>query len=113
MWTSIEMAKPHLLKILYWIIVISVLVWAVLNYNIENNDLLKREVLLRHGMVMLIISMPAGLLLMFVTDIPFSLLSIKIEGLKEIFFISLCCGLAGYIQWFMLLPWVVGKLVKK
>jgi hypothetical protein len=107
------MAKSHILKILYWIVVISVLVWTVLSYNIESNDLLKREILLRHGIVMMIISMPSGLLLMFVADIPFSLLSIKIEGLKEIFFISLCCGIAGYIQWFMLLPWVVGKFVKK
>lgn len=99
------MSSRRLLLVLWFALVLVVLIWTMVSHG-SAPDQFKKEVLLRHGIVMLAVSAPSGWLLSALLSAVLSLFGIELVGLADAFAVSLACGVAGYLQWFVLVPWL-------
>ena len=99
------MSHRRLLPVLWFAIVLMVLIWTMVSHG-SAPDQFKNEVVFRHGIVMLAVSAPSGWLLSALLSGVLSLFGVELVGLADAFAVSLACGVAGYLQWFVLVPWL-------
>jgi hypothetical protein len=101
------MMKRHSLFLLAWVAVIGlVFIWTLTSYQGLPDGQLRNEVLLRHGLCMLVLTLPSGWLLTALISAILALVGLEAEGLSDALLVTLTCGIAGYLQWFVLLPWL-------
>ena len=93
--------------------VIGVFAWTWWSYVNTPDESLAREVLFRHGLVMLAASAPAGLVLAAAAHFSMRAVGVELAGLSDAVFMSVVCGIGGWLQWVVLCPWVVKNLKRK
>lgn len=81
----------------------------MVSYHAEVDPQLKYEILLRHGLMMFLLTLPSGLVLAALMSLIASLIGSNPGGMTDAFFVSLTCTIAGYWQWLVLLPWLWRK----
>lgn len=94
---------------LWFLLVGVILIWSIAAYTSEVDAAFRGEILIRHGLLMIALSMPSGLLLMFIFGTLAGWLGIPTVGTGDAILASVACGIAGYLQWFVLLPWLWRK----
>lgn len=94
---------------LWFLLVGVILIWTIIAYSGEVDATFRGEILIRHGLLMIALSMPGGLLLMFVFGTLAGWLGIPTDGIADAILVSVACGVAGYLQWFVLFPWLWRK----
>ena len=99
------MSSRRLLQIFWFALVLVVLTWTMVSHG-SAPDQFKKEVLLRHGIVMLALSAPSGWVLSALLSAGLSLVGFELVGVADALAVSLACGVAGYLQWFVLVPWL-------
>lgn len=106
--------RPHVLGLIVWLVlVIGMFAWTAVSYHSEQDPTFRGEILLRHGLVMALISAPTGWLLnAFVVVLSGSSQAFT-TGLTGAAIVWLTCGLGGYVQWFILLPWAWRKWLRR
>lgn len=92
---------------------IAILAWVVVSYHTESVPQLKYEILLRHELVMLLLTLPSGCGLIALVWLVLSPLGVEPNGMVEAVLVSFTCSVAGYWQWFVLVPWLWRKWRKR
>ena len=100
------MAKRPIFILLWLVAVVSIFAWTMASYHAQLDPQLKDEILLRHGLVMLLLTLPTGWVLTALVGSIASLVGIDLVGMADAFLVSLACAVAGSWQWFVLLPWL-------
>jgi hypothetical protein len=103
------MTKRKILLLLAVLVVLFITAWTLVSYLGQPNSQLKDEILLRHGLVMLALTLPSGWLLTALVTLLAQLVGFDLIGVSDALLVSLTCSIAGYLQWFILLPWVWRK----
>lgn len=99
--------KKQLIFVLVWVALVGlVFVWTLTSYQELPDVQSKKEVLLRHGLFMLLLALPSGWLLTALVGAILALVGLQATGLSDALLVTLTCGIAGYLQWFVLLPWL-------
>lgn len=107
---AIAMPITRMIPVGLWLLLVGViLIWTIAAYSGEVDAVFRAEILIRHGLLMITLSMPSGLLLMFVLGTLADWLGIPTTGITDAILASIACGVAGYGQWFVLLPWLWRK----
>jgi len=102
--------RCHRAVFVLWILLIAAtLIWTIGAYSGEADAAFRGEILLRHGLLMIALSAPCGLLLLFMLGTLAGWLGIPITGALDAVLASIACGVAGYLQWFVLMPWLWRK----
>jgi hypothetical protein len=84
---------------------------TVLLYLAEPDPHLRSELLLGHGLVMLAMAFPLGWPTVFIAATFADWLGIDITGVGDAVLVSLACGISGYVQWFVFVPWIIRRWV--
>lgn len=92
--------------ILWLVAVASIFVWTLVGYNSQAVPELKDELLLRHGLLMFLLTLPSGWIAAAVVSAIVGLVGLNLGGIADALLVSLTCAVAGYLQWFVLLPWL-------
>lgn len=100
------MSRRRLLLLLWLVLIAMVLIWTLVGYNRVSDPQLQNEILLRHGIVMLVLSLPMGWFLSAMMGMAFAAFGFELTGLSDAIAISLACTVAGYLQWFVIAPWL-------
>jgi hypothetical protein len=107
------MPKKDILKyslaLLWFGIVIIQLIHTTIMYFDPLNKNYQAEILLGHALPLLFLSAPLGWLAIFCIGNILSWLGVSVMGIWDAVFMSITCGVTGYIQWFILLPWLWKK----
>lgn len=103
------MTKKGLLALLWLGAVVVLLIRTVLLYFDQPDKSLQGEILLGHGLVMLVLAAPLGWAAVFVAGTVAGWFGIGLTGVWDAVLVSMACGIAGYVQWFVLLPWLWHK----
>lgn len=104
------MRKGRSIFIFLWLVVnVLIFAWTIVGYHAQVDLQLKDEILLRHGLVMLLLTLPTGFALTALVSSIASLMSAQAVGVAGALLVSLICAIAGYWQWFVLLPWLWRK----
>ena len=99
---------------LAWVaFVVGVYVWTSSSYTEAMRSGLANEVLLRHGLVMLLASAPMGYLVSLVVALALDLAGVRLEGITDAVVVSITCGVGGWLQWCVVLPWAVRKFRRR
>ena len=93
--------------------VVGVYVWTSSSYVEALSSGLANEVLLRHGLVMLLASAPMGFLVSLVVALVLDLAGVQLEGITDAVVVSITCGIGGWLQWCVVIPWVVRKFRRR
>lgn len=67
------------------------------------------EILLRHGLLMLVLALPSGWIASALVSAIAGLVGLDVAGMADALLVSLTCAVVGYLQWFVLLPWLWRK----
>jgi hypothetical protein len=108
------MSKARMVVIGLWFLLVGViLIWTIVAYSGEIDATYRREILLRHLLLMITLSTPIGWLLMFILGVLFywieNWFGLQTTEIVNAILVSVVCGIGGYIQWFVLLPWLWRK----
>lgn len=103
------MTKRTLFLLLWLVAVASIFVWTMVSYNAQVVPELKYEILLRHGLLMLVLTLPSGWMATALIGVIAGLVGLDLAGMADALLVSLTCAVAGYVQWFVLLPWLWRK----
>ena len=104
------MATKRYILILLWLAInVSIFAWTMTSYQAQDDPQLKYEILMRHSVLMLLITFPSGWLLVALVGVVALLAGIDLLGEVDAFLVSLVCAATGYWQWFVLLPWLWRK----
>ncbi|MFY8042909.1 MAG: hypothetical protein ACOVOD_08270 [Rhodoferax sp.] len=103
------MTKKQVLALLWFGVVAVLLIRTALLYVNQPDKSLQGEILLGHGLVMLALAAPLGWPAVFVAGTVAGWFGVAVAGVLDAALISLACGVAGYLQWFVLLPWLWRK----
>ena len=104
------MATKRCILILLWLAInVSIFAWTMTSYQAQDDPQLKYEILMRHSVLMLLITFPSGWLLVALVGVVALLAGIDLLGEVDAFLVSLVCATMGYWQWFVLLPWLWRK----
>jgi hypothetical protein len=107
---KVAMPKRPVLLLLWLAFVASTLIWTLIDYSSAQEEL-RREILIRHGILMLVFSLPSGWLLIALISAVLELFGTELVGVRDAVLVSLACGVAGYLQWFVVCPWLGRKWV--
>jgi hypothetical protein len=107
---ALDMTTKNLLVSVWFVIIGSLLLRVIFLYNSQVDKALQAEILLGHGLTMLVISAPIGWPAVFVTGTITGWFGITPSGVWDLVLASLACGIGGYAQWFMLVPWLWRRL---
>lgn len=111
---ALNMSIANFRAAAFWTILVGVIfTWTFVAYNAEADAGYRSEILIRHGLLMIVLSMPSGFVTLFVLGSLAGWLGIHVDGIGDALLASVACGLAGYLQWFLLLPWLWRKWKKK
>jgi nitrogen fixation-related uncharacterized protein len=113
-----RISKTLVLKVAWIIIAAVVLVWALWKLKTgQLTDALKYEVGLAHLILMSALSFPLGPVVLFVLDRVINLAqpSLFADGgsRSEVILVWISCVAGGYVQWFIVVPTVYGKVRKR
>lgn len=103
---AVMMMRRHILLLLWLTLIVGILVWTLASYHAQSDLQLRSEILLRHGLLMLVLTLPCGWLLTALTGAALRLADIDAVGVSDAVLVSLIGAVAGYLQWFVLLPWL-------
>lgn len=104
---AIKMATKRYILISLWLAInVSILAWTMTSYQAQDDPQLKYEILMRHAVLMLLITFPSGWLLVALVGLIAFLAGIDMLGEVDAFLVLLVCTATGYWQWFVLLPWL-------
>lgn len=104
------MERGRSIFVFLWLVVnVLIFAWTIVGYHAQVDPQLKEEILLRHGLVMLLLTLPTGFALTALVSSVASLMSAQAVGVADALLVSLTCAIAGYWQWFVLLPWLLRK----
>lgn len=106
---AVKMTKRTIFLILWLVAVASIFVWTMVTYNAQAIPELKYEILLRHGLLMLVLALPSGWIASALVGAILGLVGVDVAGMADALLVSLTCAVAGYLQWFVLLPWLWSK----
>ena len=105
------MTRVQAVTLTIWVVLVgAVFAWTFAAYSGEADAVFRGEILIRHGLLMIVLSMPSGLLLLLVLGSLAGWLGISTTGIADAVLASIACGIGGYLQWFLLLPWLWRKL---
>jgi len=107
--SRIRLSK-FLLKIIWLSIALLVFATSLLDIHSSTDELLAREIGLRHLVLMSLISLPIGPAILFVVD---KFVEIRSSGMSEIIGVWISCVIGGYIQWFYFIPKVVSYIKRR
>ena len=95
---------------LAWLALVGlVFIWTLTSYQGLSDAHLKNEILIRHVLAMLLLTLPSGWLLSSIVGVVLSAVGFTATGLNYALMVTLTCGIAGYLQWFIFLPWLWRK----
>ena len=80
-----------------------------MSYHTQIDSQLKGEILLRHGLIMFLLTLPSGLVLAALVTLIAGFIGVSPVGMADALLVSLACAIAGYWQWFVLVPWLLRK----
>lgn len=103
------MAKRSIFIMLWLVAVVSIFTWTLTSYHAQVIPQLKNEILLRHALVMMLLTLPSGWGLTALVSAMVGVINLQLVGAADAFIVSLSCAIAGYLQWFVLLPWLWRK----
>lgn len=103
------MTKRTILLILWLVAVATIFLWTMVSYNAQVVPELKYEILLRHGLLMVVLTLPTGWITNALVGAIVGLVGLDVAGISDALLVSLTCGVAGYLQWVVLLPWLRRK----
>lgn len=103
------MDKRSIFILLWLVAAVSIFTWTMVSYQEQFAPQLKDEILLRHGIVMLLLTLPSGWILTALVGAIVGLVGFQPVGMVDAFLVSLTCAFAGYLQWFVFLPWLWRK----
>lgn len=103
------MKRQTVFLILWLVVVASLFVWTMVSYSTQAVSELKNELLLRHGLLMLVLTLPSGWIATALVSAILRLVGVDVAGIADALLVSLTCAVAGYLQWFVLLPWLWRK----
>lgn len=103
------------LKGIWLLACVAVLVWQVVACGQQSNPTLRGECSLLAGGIMVALSLPLGLLWLWLVSGATYLLAqfgIEIGGPSSTADVVVWLGfvVVGYLQWFVLLPWIIRKV---
>lgn len=100
------MTRRNILLLLWLTLIVGILAWTLVSYHAQSDLQLKSEILLRHGLLMLVLTLPCGWLLTALAGAALRLVGIEAVGVNDAVLVSLIGAAAGYLQWFVLLSWL-------
>ena len=103
------MTKRNIFLLVWFVVAVSILAWTLISYEAQSDVQLKSEILLRHGILMMVLTLPGGWLLSALVSAVVSLVGFEVAGVGDVLLVSLTCTAAGYLQWFVILPWLWHK----
>ena len=98
------MTKRNILLLVWLVVAVSILAWTFTSYESQPDIQLKSEILLRHGILMMVITLPGGWLLSALVSAVLSVVGFEPVGVGDILLVSITCTVAVYLQWFVILP---------
>ena len=98
------MTKRNILLLIWFVVALSIFAWTLNSYESQSDVQLKSEILLRHGILMMVITLPGGWLLSALVSALLSAVGFEPTGVGDILLVSITCTFAGYLQWFVLPP---------
>lgn len=102
--------KRKTILVFAWLLgVAAIFAWTAVSYSAQKNPELKGELIFRHGLLMLFLTMPSGWIATSLIGAVISIFGLKLDGMDDALFVSLTCTTAGYLQWFVVLPWMYRK----
>jgi hypothetical protein len=102
----VGVGHERLILFLWLMLVIGVLAWTLVSYHAQSDLQLQSEIIVRHALLMLLLTLPCGWLLMALAAAALSLAGVEAAGVNDAVLVSLIGALAGYFQWFVLMPWL-------
>ena len=97
------MRRVYLLRA--WLVLLGmVVIWSLFSYVALVDQQLRSEILQRHGLTMLLLSAPSGWVFTAVVAGVLQALGLEVSGLVDVVIVTAACGVAGYMQWFVLVP---------
>lgn len=93
--------------------VAGVYIWTSSSYVEAMHSGLANEVLLRHGLVMLLASAPMGFLVSLVVALALDVAGVRLEGITDAVAVSITCWFGGWLQWCVVMPWAVRKFRRR
>jgi hypothetical protein len=103
------MTKRTIFILLWLAVAASVFAWTSTSYHAQVIPQLKDEIILRHALVMMFLTLPSGWALTALVSAILGVVNFQPVGVTEAYIVSLSCTIAGYMQWFVLLPWLWRK----
>ncbi len=82
---------------------------VLISYTDPINQKIQDEILFGHGFVMLALSIPLGWVALFIVGAALSWFEITLTSVWDAVCVSIVCVSIGYLQWFVLLPWLWHK----
>ena len=103
------MSKRSIFTLLWLAAVAAILAWTLSGLYAQADQQLKDEILLRHALVMMLLTLPSGWMLTALVSAIADAVNFQPAGATDAFMVSLLCAIAGYLQWFVLVPWLWRK----
>lgn len=100
------MIKRPIFILLWLIAVAAILAWTLTRLHAQINSQLKFEILLHHALVMMLLTLPSGLIFTGLVSAITSVFGFEPAGAIDAVIVSVSCTIAGYLQWFILVPWL-------
>lgn len=106
MQAEIEMTRAWVLPAAWVGAMLLLALWTVVSYANASNPDLQQEVLVRHSLLMILLSFPLGGLVALVVAEVVYVLGLQLAGIQDAWLTSMACLIAGCLQWFRLVPWL-------
>ena len=103
------MARRRIVLLAWLLLNLGILAWTWASYGAQSDPQLKAEIVLRHGLLLLGLTLPSGWLLTALIGLLFHAIGQEPTGLGDALLMSVTCAVAGYLQWFIALPWLWRK----
>jgi hypothetical protein len=82
------MTKRNIFLLVWLAVVVSILVWTVISYEAQSDIQLKSEILLRHGILMMVLTLPGGWLLSALVGAVVSLVGFEVARVGDVLLVS-------------------------
>lgn len=103
------MSKPSAYEFLWFGTLVGLVLWTTLSYVGTPSPELRQEILLRHSLLVIAISLPLGAVAALLVGALIHGLSLTPTAMQDAWLTSIACVSASYIQWFVLVPRLLRK----
>ncbi len=87
--------------------------WTVVSYVTTPNPELRQEILFRHSLLMILVSLPLGGIAALIVAAAVYALGAALTPMQDAWITSISCVIASYVQWFRLVPWLRGRFMRR